>query len=67
MPKSAPLSEGSFISVYLIATDVGEHALCALTPEEALTYRKKLATLKAAEPPAPPPQDPPPPAPEAKP
>ena len=56
LPQSALVTADGFISVYLIATDVGEHALCALTPEAALAYRKKLAALKAAEPPAPPAQ-----------
>ena len=32
LPQSAPVTADGFISVYLIATDVGEHALCALTP-----------------------------------
>ena len=54
LPKSAPVTAGGFISVYLIAADVGDHALCALTPEEAFAYRKKLAALKSAESPAPP-------------
>jgi hypothetical protein len=53
LPKSAPITGHSFISVYLIGTDVGTHPLCALTAEDAQRYRKKLAALKAAEPPAP--------------
>jgi len=54
LPQSALVTADSFISVYLIAADVGDHALCALTPEAALAYRKKLAALKAAVPPEPP-------------
>ena len=53
LPKSAPITAHSFISVYLIETGVGDQPLCALTAEDAQRYRKKLAALKAAEPPAP--------------
>ncbi|WP_395746570.1 hypothetical protein [Prosthecobacter sp.] len=52
LPTSSVLLPNSFISVYLIGSDVGPHTLCALSPESALLYRKKLAALKAAEPPA---------------
>ncbi len=54
LPKSAPITAHTFISVYLIETDVGTLPLCALTAEDAQRYRKKLTALRAAEPPAPP-------------
>ena len=53
LPKSAPITAHTFITVYLIETDVGAQPLCALTAEDAQRYRKKLAALKAAEPSAP--------------
>lgn len=53
LPSSALLLPEVFTSVYLIGRDVGPHTLCALTPEDAFLYRKKLAAIKAAEPPDP--------------
>ncbi len=48
MPKTAPVISHTFITVYLIDTGIGAQPLCALTPEDAQKYRKKLTSLKAA-------------------
>ncbi len=53
LPKSARVVPQTFITVYLIESGVGDLPLCALTPEDTLRFRKKLAALKAAVPPAP--------------
>lgn len=53
LPKSPAVTPQAFITVYHIGSGLGEYPLCALTPEETLKFRKKLAALKAAEPPDP--------------
>ena len=48
LPSSVPLTSGKIVSVYVITTDVGPEPICAISPEGALEYRKKLAAYKAA-------------------
>lgn len=48
LPSSVPLTSGKIVSVYIITTEVGPETICAISPEGALEYRKKLAAYKAA-------------------
>lgn len=48
LPSSVPLTSGKIMSVYIITTEVGSEPICAISPEGALEYRKKLAAYKAA-------------------
>jgi len=48
LPSTVPLSAGKIIRVYVITTEVGPEAICAISPEGALEYRKKLAAYKAS-------------------
>lgn len=48
LPSVVPIASGKIISVYVITTEVGPEAICAISPEGALEYRKKLAAYKAS-------------------
>ncbi|MFC5457234.1 hypothetical protein [Prosthecobacter fluviatilis] len=63
LPASLPVSADTIVTVYLIATGIGPEPLCALSPEGALEYRKKIEAARKSEPPATPQTTPPPSAP----
>lgn len=50
VPSTTTIAQRSFITVYLVETMMGpsQTPICALTPEDALKYRRKIAASKTA-------------------